>query len=517
MGKLKSLARRRSRLGCQCGYAETHYKFKLPWSPLWKPWPEIFVDAPSFAIPGAKVPLWLVIKDAHEFPIQVESIDWTIYHLESQSRDSGELNTPFQAEEFLKFHPLQIEVPQPAGTYRLDFKIVVSNSQGKRREIVNTNYSGIPQRSITIERLNCHLPYPAGWVAGDLHCHTDISSDQVEFGGDLQAMTEAAACVGLDFWSPTDHSYDFQYSSSHYLEEVSSIEQWEDLSTRIQELPGHLPTVIRGEEVSAANHKDQNIHFLVIGEDQFFPGLGDGGRRWFNNKPELSIPEIIGKIQTGVCFAAHPRVRLNPVEALLLNRGRWGQEDIHPGLDGLQFWNGNRGLSYREGRAFWVQQLLRGHQLLPIAGNDAHGDLNRSVGVKWPLFSLWSSQNHLFGQVRTLFRGNVRPHSELLKALHSKECCITDGPFLSIEGLSSDDIIIQYTSNLDWGLPSQLNIFEGKFGDAKENVRQILELEMDATVRIQSSADYVRVELHTDQEHFAMTSALFLTAPLILK
>ena len=27
-------------------YAETHFKFKLPWSLLYKPWPEILVDAP---------------------------------------------------------------------------------------------------------------------------------------------------------------------------------------------------------------------------------------------------------------------------------------------------------------------------------------------------------------------------------------------------------------------------------------------------------------------------------------
>lgn len=496
--------------GCQCGYAETHYKFKLPWSPLWKPWPEVFVDAPSFAIPGAEVPFWLVIKDAHLFPIQLLSLSWTTYHLESKTRTQGSLSDQASFDSYFKFFKLPLDIGQEAGVYQIDFKIEIQNARGQKRVFLNSNYSGVPQQSISVNRLKHPLPYPPQWYAGDLHCHTNISSDQVEFGGDLVAMTEAAACVGLDFWSPTDHSYDFNYDSQDYLKEVSPEEQWEDLQDRIQELSPSLPTVIRGEEVSAGNHLNQNVHFLVIGNQKFFPGLGDGGRRWFNNKPDMSIPEVIQGLDQGVCFAAHPRVRLNPVEGLLLNRGRWHQEDIHEGLHGLQFWNGNQDLSFREGRAFWVQQLLLGKRILPIAGNDAHGDLNKSVGVKWPLFSLWSSQNHVFGQVRTLFPADSSSSADLLKAMQSQTCCITDGPWAGLERQSDDVVKLIFSSNEDWGIIQRLNIFRGKI-NSKESSEQILveQFQGDIEVKVNQS-DYVRVEIHTSTGRLAMTSALFL-------
>src|SRR5687768_12879409 len=56
-------------------YAETHYKFKLPWSPLFKPWPEIFLDAPSVCCLGKSLPIYLVVKDADFFPVIIQEIE----------------------------------------------------------------------------------------------------------------------------------------------------------------------------------------------------------------------------------------------------------------------------------------------------------------------------------------------------------------------------------------------------------------------------------------------------------
>ena len=44
-------------------YAETHFKFRLPWSLLYRPWPEIIVDAPFQFIPGAEPTLWIVVPE----------------------------------------------------------------------------------------------------------------------------------------------------------------------------------------------------------------------------------------------------------------------------------------------------------------------------------------------------------------------------------------------------------------------------------------------------------------------
>mgnify|MGYP007022139743 CR=1 FL=1 len=56
-------------------YAETHFKFKLPWSLLYKPWPEIIFDAPFQFVPGIEPYLWIVVRDADHFPTTIKSAE----------------------------------------------------------------------------------------------------------------------------------------------------------------------------------------------------------------------------------------------------------------------------------------------------------------------------------------------------------------------------------------------------------------------------------------------------------
>ena len=55
-------------------YAETHYKFKGLYSRLFKKEPEIIADAPFRLQPGEPIPALLLIKDAHRFPVFLESV-----------------------------------------------------------------------------------------------------------------------------------------------------------------------------------------------------------------------------------------------------------------------------------------------------------------------------------------------------------------------------------------------------------------------------------------------------------
>ena len=56
-------------------YAETHFKFRLPWSLLYRPWPEILADAPFQFVPGEEPTLWIVVRDAHRFPTLIEKME----------------------------------------------------------------------------------------------------------------------------------------------------------------------------------------------------------------------------------------------------------------------------------------------------------------------------------------------------------------------------------------------------------------------------------------------------------
>ena len=56
-------------------YAETHFKFRLPWSLLYRPWPEIIFDMPFQAVPGTEPALWIVVRDADRFPTLIEKVE----------------------------------------------------------------------------------------------------------------------------------------------------------------------------------------------------------------------------------------------------------------------------------------------------------------------------------------------------------------------------------------------------------------------------------------------------------
>ena len=60
-------------------YAETHFKFRLPWSLLYRPWPEIIFDMPFQAVPGIEPTMWIVVRDADRFPDNVTVSDNAAY------------------------------------------------------------------------------------------------------------------------------------------------------------------------------------------------------------------------------------------------------------------------------------------------------------------------------------------------------------------------------------------------------------------------------------------------------
>ena len=101
------------------------------------------------------------------------------------------------------------------------------------------------------------------------------------------------------------------------------------------------------------------------------------------------------------------------LEKFIFRRGYWKTADLH--LDakhpvrGIQFWNGIRDEGFKLGRAWWIDELGKGNFLLPIGGNDAHGDLNDTTFVRLPLFSLGNNRHHVFGKVRTVVKGGSLP------------------------------------------------------------------------------------------------------------
>lgn len=486
-------------------YAEMHYKFKLPWSLLYRREPEIIIDAPFQIVPGENVQLFIVVREANRFPVTLESFFATFTDSGFSQKKTLKLRQKI-AEPFC-FVPVDCG-KLPPGNYEVKASVEISIGKRKKR-IQRFNLSGLKKSPLNICVLKENVPKPEGFIAGDIHAHTYYSADPVEFGASPAVLQQAARAVGLDFVFCTDHSYDFAFEKNDYMVRADAEARYEALRKEISELPKY-PQMIAGEEISAGNAQGKNVHLLLPGHTEYIPGEGDCGRNWLRNNPTLSIPQIVSKTELP-CFAAHPKEPMGRIERFIFNRGDWSAADLqnesgNP-IRGLEFWNGSRDKGFELGRKFWISELERGNFLLPLGGNDAHGDLNEYTGVKIPLLKLKRSRAHVFGYVRTVIQGE---NAQKAFQIQKTSLYITDGPALCWKR-DKENVLFHAKSSEDFGELKSFTVF-GQGASCKHE--RPLEIsperisEFEATCRIPLQGfRYARAEAETDSGRFALTSA----------
>ena len=535
-------------------YAETHFKFKLPWSLLYKPWPEIIFDAPFQFVPGVEPTLWIVVRDADHFPttlktaeIQLKRIDdnaWgnALENVPGNASENAAGNAPgsapqpdisickdlnFDVHEQMRFIPLALG-KIPAGTYEVFCKLTVERD-GKTQTFERWNLPRLKPVPLRFKVLKEIPPIAPGYAAGEMHCHTHYSADHVEYGATPEVLQQAAKAVGLDFVNCTDHAYDFAFTQEDYTKEAASpVPRFQKLREEIAALPttdengNIMPFMIAGEEVSAGNSKGENVHMTVLGPEGYLPGLGDCGRYWLENRPTRSIKQILNMTEAH-CFAAHPFQQMGLLEKFVFRRGYWKPEDLNikgkRPIRGLQFWNGIRDEGFKLGREFWINELGKGNYLLPIGGNDAHGDLNGMTAVSLPLFSLKHTRAHTFGKVRTVVKIEKEISASLNSAFAGDNCYITDGPALWWERNDKEtgkEITFHARSNKEMGGGFRYIRIYGRRELPNGTLALEEEVMLGSLVAAPDHADipvatfgfaYVRAECETATGKFALTSA----------
>lgn len=416
-------------------YAEIHYHFKIAPSRLYRRQPEIIADAPRRLDPQRPLPILLLIKDAHLFPIELLAVEVVIAHQPALHFKLFNTEEHIAAQWWWRvFH---VNLPNDI---RCSVKVnvrITYRCRGKLFRCDNDNYRMTSHAPLEVFIADEPLPTLPNFYYGDLHCHTSATNDQVEFGAPLPAMLELARAQGLSFFAATDHSYDLDDFADDYLHNDPELRKWHALQAEIAQLNAQHRNfvIIPGEEVSCGNANGENVHFLVLNHPHFIRGRGDGGEKWLHTKPDHSIGEVLGMLDSeALAFAAHPAVPVPQLESLLLRRGSWSFADLaHTRLNGVQFWNGKI-LGEAEGFAQWRKLLLEGRKLFAIAGNDAHGNFNRYRQVAWPCWSMAENHEHLFGQRRTAVqvRGALT-RNNVLAALRTGRACITTGPLLDLQ------------------------------------------------------------------------------------
>lgn len=416
-------------------YAEIHYRPRFVPSLVYSSFPEILFDVPRRVEPERPVPLFLFIKDADRFPVELVEVAVRFVHESGTVRtvhfpyDAVKIDSPVWWDSFNI-------IPEREGSYAIH-PALRFRMEGRYHVAGTDNYPSCSHAPLGVHVSPTSFPCAGGWFLGDIHCHTSFTDDQVEFGAPLEAVVFGAYCSGMSWIAATDHSYDLDDLPGDYLTTDPSLGKWKVFKETVALLNGSLDSfaVIPGEEVTCRTRRGRNCHMLALGSEKYIPGSGDGGEHGFSHATERSIREAAIEISEwgGIACAAHPLEHIPLSERILLGRGPWKHEDLDTtGVAALQFHNGVRDAGFRRGMATWVGLLLAGRRVSAFGGNDSHGDMNlrRSIGV--PFLTLRESARHVLGGVRTAVRARSGSWRDILDGLSSGHAVVTEGPFIDL-------------------------------------------------------------------------------------
>lgn len=524
-------------------YAETHYRFRYFFSFLRKHEPEILADAPHRIEPHSPIPLMILSKDAHRYPCTLHRLQVTLSKDEKPLRRETLVEGPLDLREEWWWRVFFLQTEGLSGWVQLDVTMEIEVGR-KRRIYHNDNYRTSSRRPLSVFVATEPLPRFPGLHFGDCHTHSTYTNDQVEYGSPLAASVALCKSMGHSFFCVTDHSYDLDDRLDNYLVNDPTLPKWKVFQDEVNSLNNHQRdfAIVRGEEITCRNHREDNVHLVLLGNRRFFPGSGDSAERWLRTRSEMSIQEVLTQFEDGcVPIGAHPCEPVPMLQQLLLGRGQWSIDDLqHERLVGLQFANGAHDTGFREGLAMWIRLLLRGRRLFVYAGNDAHGNFNRFRQLKIPFVALQERDKQLFGKFRTgVFLNEPISERAILNALSLGRCIITDGPVLNVRLLHDSEITrigstlslrharaieISFRSTREFGTLDRLTVVRGWVGaDSEEVFYHVRGLRDQITLVTQlklahddKRAFYLRAEAWTDgqsasdqKHHCALTNPLW--------
>ena len=501
-------------------YAETHYRLPFLFNLLFKKEPEIIADLPFRITQNRKLPVLLLIKDAHRFPVKLLSVK---IFIDAEQVLEKKLDC-FVREKFKEWI-FEVDVSDfTTGWHEIQVKITYQTN-GRPKICFADNYRSTSHAPFRCFFAGQSLPQKENFYAGDLHAHSIFTDDQIEFGASLKTMKHMARAVELDFFCVTDHSYDLDDHPDNYLQNDPQFPKWHNFLEQVGRLNrnGSNPLIIPGEEVSVRNEKNQTVHMLILNNPRLIPGSGDSGERWLKNKSEFSIRQVLQKLNnSSLVLPAHPAQHVPLAQRLFINRGPWRKKDLlKNNFHGLQFINGGDAPTIQKAIKLWTSLLLKGRAVFPAAGNDAHGHFNRVREMALPFVNMREHQAHIFGRWRTVIYCVQKPQTaeQVLHCFQLGRLFVTNGPFIELIAFNKgqavymgqktsqiDSLEIEILSNQETGFIEVLQVIGGYCSQKKERILWQKEFGGEALFRFSEKIslpfttlpDYIRAQVKTE-------------------
>ncbi len=424
-------------LPAAAGYAEIHYRFPFSGSRYFMREPEIIFDAPYRVAPEKSLSVFLIVKDAHRYPVTLERVVVKIrQYSEAVLEQQFSLNTELQSHWFSREFVLPTN--QLTGPAEVD-AVLHYRINGKSGICRTHNLRQLEPKAMTVYFGDSNLPGNTFSLAGDLHCHTRLTEDMVEFGAPLSITRSAADNCGLTFLAAADHSYDLDDFPGSWTDTDPRLRKWHDSRTRIKQLNSEASgaVILPGEELSLFNGRRRIVHGLILNSDRFYSGRGDGAEKWFDFHCEHDVESVRESLPDSALFiAAHPSVPVPFFQWLFIKRGQWRERDLKSdAVTGFQILNGSLDAGFFRGREIWIKLLLQGFRKFIYGGTDAHGNFNKFRQIKTPMLSLHESDDQVFGTCWTavLKDSSTADCQSILNALKTGRCYVSNGPAVKTE------------------------------------------------------------------------------------
>ncbi len=502
------------------GYAEIHYHLKFLYPRYFLKEPEIISDVPIRCIESrsAKIPILIIVKDSHLFPIHLVQVTVETISI------SNNVSAVFKIDQHLKQKYYSQILLLDASRFKKEQNVFLNvkidyTINGEMHSVLNDNYPHLQVQPFRCFWTEQELPYPKNWFLGEPHYHSIHTSDQVEFGADINSTKIMAKAMGLSWFFVTDHSYDLDDEENDFCRNDPELPIWKKMQKSCRDNDQQNFRIIAGEEVSIGNANGRNVHLLAINHPDFIEGSGDSAERWFQNNPQHSIAEI-KKLHTqeNLFIAAHPFEKVPFLQKLTLRRGNWQQIDfVDGGINFLQAINGNERNEVENSIEEWVKLLLAGNRYFLVAGNDAHGNFNVMRQIKKPFWKLFSSHKQTFGNFFTAFQHNS---NDPIQGLKAGKIIVSNGPFLSFELICNTKkyaigsvisarkakLIFDFATTAEFGKIKSLDLHVGNCAEKTEQRFEKIEnmIEIDLPER-----GFIRLSAVTEKGAMAFTNPIW--------
>ncbi len=465
-----------------------HYRFAIPFSRYYKDEPEILSDIPHRINPNKHVPVMILVKDADKYPIDLRDINIEIYQ-NSQLISSSIYMINEKINCYWWHKTLKINTKETIG--HTNFVVYIKYKVYDKIKII-TNHNLDTLKPIPFDVYLSKSELPGNQIAqyGDIHYHSHLTDDMVEFGAPLKPTLEACSVLGLDFICNTDHSYDLDDKYGTWFENDPELKKWNDSRKEINHLNQHFkfsPFLIPSEELSMHNSNGENIHALILNNSKFLPGQGDSAEKPFDFSCEFNSSNLHSNLEeNSLCIASHPYCKVSFLERLFFKRGNWKDSDVlEDNMIGLQILNGEFDYGFYKGKKKWISYILNGNKKFIFAGNDAHGNFNKFRQISIPMFKIKESSNQILGVCKTgVFPKEKNNISSTIKAMKMGNCFITNGPFLNLNFISKNKtyslgasvekskgkLKITALSNDEFGHINRIKLIKGEIDKKEEEI-----------------------------------------------